>query len=84
MFGFLRKKKNPSPYDAFLNLPDNEFLTAVQEILSESEPATHAMYVVAYQNQAPMMTAMERLPMKDPSQPWNTCEVIKIHAYAFD
>ena len=80
MFKFLRKKQASSPYETFLSLPDDEFVVAVQEILSESVPATHAMYVVAYQNQALMMPALERLPMEDPSQPWNTCEAIKLIA----
>jgi hypothetical protein len=80
MFGFFKKKKPSSSYEAFLSWPDDEFVVAVQKILSENVPASHAMYVVAYQNQAPMMTAIERLPMEDPSRPWNTCEAIKIIA----
>jgi hypothetical protein len=67
MFGFFKKKKPSSPYEAFLSWPDDEFVVAVQKILSENVPASHAMYVVAYQNQAPMVTAIERLPMEDPS-----------------
>jgi hypothetical protein len=45
MFGFFKKQKTAAPYEAFLRLPDDEFVAAVQRILSENLPATHAMYV---------------------------------------
>lgn len=77
MFGFFKKQKTASPYEAFLSLPDDEFVVAVQEILSESVPATHAMYVVAYQNMIPFFGALTMASEKDPSIPSSTSEYIK-------
>ncbi len=77
MFGFFAKKATPSPFEAFLSLPDDEFVDAVQEILSKNVPATHAMYVVAYQNQNPALTVWKN----DKSLPNSTtCGFIKMLA----
>jgi hypothetical protein len=67
MFGLFRKKPKPGSYAMMLGLQSPEFIEAVTEIITTSDPASRVMTIVALGNLDPMLWASFLAGKEDPS-----------------